>query len=45
MVESKGTYPEVLLERATRGDQDAVAELLQTYRPYLTLLARLQIGR
>ena len=45
MVESKGTYPQVLLERATRGDQDAAAELLQTYRPYLTLLARLQIGR
>ena len=45
MVNSKGTYPEVLLVRATRGDEGAVAELLQTYRSYLTLLARLQVGR
>jgi RNA polymerase sigma-70 factor (ECF subfamily) len=34
-----------LLARARAGDPDAVGALLEGYRPYLTLLARLQVGR
>jgi RNA polymerase sigma-70 factor (ECF subfamily) len=38
-------YPEDLLRRAKGGDDPALGELLELYRNYLTLLARLQIGR
>ena len=34
-----------LLDRARGGDDSALGSLLELYRPYLTLLARLQIGR
>jgi RNA polymerase sigma-70 factor (ECF subfamily) len=34
-----------LLRRARAGDDDARGRLLQAYRSYLTLLARLQLGR
>src|SRR5438128_517521 len=34
-----------LLERVRSGSDGAVGELLEHYRPYLTLLARSQIGR
>lgn len=37
--------PEQLLERARTGDVAAVGELLQFYRPYLSLLARLKADR
>ena len=37
--------PGGLLARARTGDGDARGRLLQAHRPYLTLLARLQIGR
>jgi RNA polymerase sigma-70 factor (ECF subfamily) len=37
--------PEKLLRRAQAGDNAARGELLELYRNYLTLLARLQIGR
>jgi RNA polymerase sigma-70 factor (ECF subfamily) len=36
---------EHLLARAQTGDAAALGELLELYRPYLTLLARLHIGR
>jgi RNA polymerase sigma-70 factor (ECF subfamily) len=41
------TYPdaEKLLNRARAGDGAALGSLLELYRNYLTLLARLQIGR
>jgi RNA polymerase sigma-70 factor (ECF subfamily) len=38
-------HPEDLLGRARAGDHTARGELLELYRNYLTLLARLQIGR
>jgi RNA polymerase sigma-70 factor, ECF subfamily len=34
-----------LLMRARQGDDAALGQLLEQYRPYLTLLARMQIGR
>ena len=34
-----------LLEQARAGDAAARGELLEAHRPYLTLLARVQIGR
>ena len=37
--------PEELLARARAGDNAALGALLELYRNYLTLLARLQIGR
>ena len=37
--------PEGLLERAGRHDPEAQGQLLEHYRGYLTLLARLEIGR
>jgi RNA polymerase sigma-70 factor, ECF subfamily len=37
--------PEQLLRLARAGDGGALGELLERYRSYLTLLARLQIGR
>jgi RNA polymerase sigma-70 factor (ECF subfamily) len=37
--------PQALLELARRGDREALGRLLEAYRPYLTLLARVQIGR
>ncbi|HXG08275.1 MAG TPA: sigma-70 family RNA polymerase sigma factor [Gemmataceae bacterium] len=37
--------PEQLLRQAQAGDSQALGELLELYRNYLTVLARLQIGR
>jgi RNA polymerase sigma-70 factor (ECF subfamily) len=37
--------PEALLQQARAGDGVALGRLLEAYRPYLTLLARMQIGR
>src|SRR5262249_40097983 len=37
--------PEALLRVARSGDTEALGWLLEIYRPYLTLLARVQIGR
>jgi len=37
--------PERLLRQARAGDGEALGRLLEEYRHYLTLLARLQIGR
>ena len=37
--------PEDLLQRARTGDNAALGVLLELYRNYLTLLARLQISR
>lgn len=37
--------PDLLLRRARAGEEDAVGRLLEGYRRYLTLLARVQIGR
>jgi RNA polymerase sigma-70 factor (ECF subfamily) len=37
--------PGVLLELARAGDRGALGRLLDGYRPYLLLLARMQIGR
>jgi RNA polymerase sigma-70 factor, ECF subfamily len=42
---SEGPGPEALLARARAGDAAARGELLERYRAYLALLARLQIGR
>jgi RNA polymerase sigma-70 factor (ECF subfamily) len=39
------TQPEALLPLAKSGRADALGALLEVYRPYLTLLARVQIGR
>jgi RNA polymerase sigma-70 factor (ECF subfamily) len=36
---------EWLLARARTGDAGALGRMLETFRPYLTLLARVQIGR
>jgi RNA polymerase sigma-70 factor (ECF subfamily) len=37
--------PEELIQRAQAGDRVALGELLDTFSPYLKILARLQIGR
>jgi RNA polymerase sigma-70 factor (ECF subfamily) len=37
--------PEQLLQQARGGDAEAAGRLLELYRPYLTLLARVQIGQ
>src|SRR5262249_42764470 len=37
--------PELLLEEARRRNGDALGQLLELYRSYLTLLARVQIGQ
>ena len=37
--------PEDLLARARAGDRDALGRLLATYHDYLSLLARIQVGR
>src|SRR5476651_1941264 len=36
--------PETLLAQAKKGDDAALGQLLELYRAYLALLARLQIG-
>jgi len=36
---------QALLQQARAGDRDALGRLLEGYRPYLLLLARMQIGR
>jgi RNA polymerase sigma-70 factor (ECF subfamily) len=41
----RGPEPEALLQSARAGDGSAVGRLLELYRNYLALLARLQIGR
>jgi RNA polymerase sigma-70 factor (ECF subfamily) len=38
-------YPEELLAFARAGDRDALGRLLEMYRHYLTVLARVEIGR
>jgi RNA polymerase sigma-70 factor (ECF subfamily) len=41
----EGRDCELLLARARRGEQGALGRLLDRYRDYLTLMARVQIGR
>ncbi|MCC6493162.1 MAG: sigma-70 family RNA polymerase sigma factor [Pirellulales bacterium] len=43
--EARHGDPEGLLQRARSGDDSALSELLEIYRPYLALLARLKLGR
>jgi RNA polymerase sigma-70 factor (ECF subfamily) len=45
MNSSSTDHPELLLVEARRGDSAALGQLLELYRDYLALLARLQIGR
>jgi RNA polymerase sigma-70 factor (ECF subfamily) len=45
MSEPATLHPEELLERARKGDGAALGALLELYRPYLLVLARVQIGR
>jgi RNA polymerase sigma-70 factor (ECF subfamily) len=45
MSNDSGTAPDLLLRRARAGDRAALGQLLELYRGYLALLARLQIGR
>jgi RNA polymerase sigma-70 factor, ECF subfamily len=44
-MEADATSPEQLLALAREGDPLALGQLLELYRGYLSLLARLQIGR
>src|SRR5215813_6179929 len=45
MAEHAGTDPETYLCLARMGQGEALGQLLELYRGYLALLARLQIGR
>ncbi len=45
MSETADLTPELLLEQARAGDGPALGRLLESYRPYLGVLARVQIGR
>ncbi|HJZ91961.1 MAG TPA: helix-turn-helix domain-containing protein [Gemmataceae bacterium] len=40
-----GLNREALLDRARAGDVEALGKLLERYRPYLSLLARLEVDR
>src|SRR4051794_12503827 len=42
---SEDTNPQDLLARARAGEDGALGRLLERYRAYLTVLARVQIGR
>src|SRR5437016_14501084 len=44
-MDADASTPEQLLTQARAGDAAALGKLLERYRGYLTLLARLQIGR
>jgi RNA polymerase sigma-70 factor (ECF subfamily) len=44
-MDAPGPPTEELLRRARAGDPDARGRLLEAYRSYLTLLARVQLGR
>jgi RNA polymerase sigma-70 factor (ECF subfamily) len=44
-MDATGLPTEELLGRARAGDEDARGRLLEAYRSYLTLLARVQLGR
>src|SRR3954464_9755893 len=37
--------PQPLIQRARAGDETALGRLLESYSPYLALLARVQLGR
>src|SRR5262245_54589341 len=45
MDKAAGCDPEHLVRLARAGDNPALGQLLEMYRSYLTLLARLEIGR
>jgi RNA polymerase sigma-70 factor (ECF subfamily) len=45
MSETAGSPPELLLDQARAGDGPALGRLLESYRAYLSVLARVQIGR
>jgi RNA polymerase sigma-70 factor, ECF subfamily len=45
MSETAGPPPELLLDQARAGDGPALGRLLESYRAYLAVLARVQIGR
>lgn len=45
MNQKAAAVPETLLDRARAGDGQALGQLLENYRAYLMLLARVQIGR
>lgn len=45
MTQSTDSDPDQLVRQARQGDERALGSLLEQYRNYLTLLARLQIGR
>jgi RNA polymerase sigma-70 factor (ECF subfamily) len=44
-MDARDPSPDELLSRARAGDDDARGRLLEAYRSYLTLLARVQLGR
>ena len=45
MAENSDSQAEQMLQGAKNGDAAALGQLLESHRPYLMLLARLQIGR
>ena len=45
MTQASESGASMLLELARAGDRDVLGRLLDVYRPYLMLLARMQIGR